>query len=175
IVCFVGKGIWQIVEAAFKKKLLEGSLAGASVDIRKLEDDILKGEGGEEILPSTPTKRSPSKRPSKSPAKSPRKPKADGYGLQPYKFVYADVMKDDTVKTEPNDAGDHDVVEETKETLFFVSPSSSARVVSHQLQDKAKILAELGADLAKVKAKAMDTSQMAVIPIDSWMPLNGAT
>ncbi|KZT66634.1 DNA glycosylase [Daedalea quercina L-15889] len=53
---------------------------------------------------------------------------------------------------------------EVSETLFFVLPSSSARVAAYQKEDKIKLFALLKRRLHEVKARSMNTSSMAVVP-----------
>jgi hypothetical protein len=110
IVCFVGKAIWLIVEAALKKDLAGGSeitkegsppeflkkeedllkkeedLLKKKEDLLKKEEDLLKKEEDllkkeEDLLLTTP---------SKSPRRKKTPVQASRYGLQPYKFVYSD-------------------------------------------------------------------------------------
>ncbi|KAH9954776.1 uracil-DNA glycosylase-like protein [Russula dissimulans] len=69
------------------------------------------------------------------------------YGLQPYKAL-------------------HDVVPENasvRETLFYVFPSTSGRVVSHQLKDKVKLFKTLKQNLEPIKAGNIDTSTMSPV------------
>jgi len=81
IVCFVGKGIWLIVEAVFKKQILEAS--GTQVGIQPLELSVVKEEdtSASQTVPATPIK---------SPRKNPHKKAVNqfNWGLQSYKFVY---------------------------------------------------------------------------------------
>jgi len=123
IVCFVGKGIWVIVE--------KGLLVTCNVS-----------DGS----PNSPVNRSPSKSPKKSPRSKSAKAKNDGYGLQPYKIVHA-----------VNGQGSTSNV---RETLFFVSPSSSGRVVSHQLPDKVRLFEQLRDNVQAYKDGKLDTSAM---------------
>ncbi|KZP34333.1 DNA glycosylase [Athelia psychrophila] len=78
-----------------------------------------------------------------------------GIGLQPYVLAHNYDMK-----TSGNPA---------RETLFFSMPSTSGRVVSHQLPDKVKLFAELKAlvDADKQISTAIDISQMAHIAINT--------
>ena len=100
IVCFVGKGIWLIIEAAMKKQILEFSgvpTGGFSliprsikkeedlldikkeadpIDIKK-EDDLLDSKN-EVLTVKSPSRKSSGKKQSVQ----------FDWGLQPYKFVY---------------------------------------------------------------------------------------
>ncbi|TDL22054.1 DNA glycosylase [Rickenella mellea] len=118
IVCFVGKGIWDIVEKALNAKL------------------------GAETMNETTEASSASPKKGASPAKvrSPKKPKST-FGLQAFKFVHGDN-------------------ENVKETLFFCSPSTSGRVVSHQLPDKAKIFEQLREIVQLHKEGKVDATDM---------------
>ncbi|TFY54345.1 hypothetical protein EVG20_g9740 [Dentipellis fragilis] len=81
----------------------------------------------------------------------PKKPKADsGLGLQPLKVVHAPKAEDGA----------------TLETLIYVVPSTSGRVISHQLPDKIKLFAILKGHVDDSKAGALDTSTMAVVSVD---------
>ncbi|EKM60325.1 uncharacterized protein PHACADRAFT_203552 [Phanerochaete carnosa HHB-10118-sp] len=74
----------------------------------------------------------------------PKKPKFAN-GFQPYKVVHA-----------PGSI--------VRETLFFIMPSTSARVTGYQLQDKANILRTLYDEVQRMKAgEGMDTCNMRVI------------
>jgi hypothetical protein len=91
IVCFVGKGIWVIVEAAFRKQVEATSQDPSRKDnIANVESRTDTDDAGEDPLlpPSTPRKSSTNRR-------SKNRPKATSnsfdYGLQPYKLVYTDV------------------------------------------------------------------------------------
>ncbi|KAI0731784.1 DNA glycosylase [Fomitopsis betulina] len=53
---------------------------------------------------------------------------------------------------------------EASETLFFVLPSSSARVVAFQMKDKTKLFALLKLRLGEIKERSMDTSSMTIVP-----------
>ncbi|KAI0312599.1 uracil-DNA glycosylase-like protein [Amylostereum chailletii] len=67
------------------------------------------------------------------------------WGLQPHKLVH--------------DTGC------VSETLFFVVPSTSARVVSHQLDDKVKLFTLLKTILESVKANTLDTASFAIVGV----------
>ncbi|TFY80703.1 hypothetical protein EWM64_g3308 [Hericium alpestre] len=79
-----------------------------------------------------------------------KKDKNEGYGLQPLKVVH-DAAEDGAVR----------------ETLFFVVPSSSPRVVSHQLDDKVELFALLKEQVDQAKRGVLDTSYMSVVPLAS--------
>ncbi|KIP05777.1 hypothetical protein PHLGIDRAFT_119543, partial [Phlebiopsis gigantea 11061_1 CR5-6] len=58
-----------------------------------------------------------------------------------------------------------------RETLFFVAPSSSARVAGYQLKDKAALLRSLCAEVQRLKAgRGMDTAGMQVVPLPAVVP-----
>ncbi|KZT07920.1 DNA glycosylase [Laetiporus sulphureus 93-53] len=67
------------------------------------------------------------------------------FDIQPYKVVHPDGVS-------------------VHETLFFVLPSTSARVTTYQLADKTELFRTLKRRLEEVKSGAFDTSRMAVIP-----------
>ncbi|KAI0062782.1 DNA glycosylase [Artomyces pyxidatus] len=71
------------------------------------------------------------------------------YGVQPYKVVH-DVKPD---------------ASNVRETLFFVVPSTSGRVVSHQLPDKVKLFTALKEVSEDVKRGAYDTLSMAIVNV----------
>jgi len=70
------------------------------------------------------------------------------WDLQPYKLVY--------------NAADGRV----NETLFFVMPSTSARVTQYQMEDKVKIFSTLYRRVKQLKAMELDTSAMLPICIE---------
>jgi len=121
IVCFVGMGIWRIVEKV---------IANASPN-----------EGDSEVRLFSPSKRK-SKRSS-----------AASVGLQPYKLVYDNEHSEQIDQTS------------VRETYFFVVPSTSGRVVSHQLPDKVKLFIGLKAAVENYKQSKIDSSQMIAITL----------
>ena len=86
IVCFVGKGIWVIVEAVFKKQVR--SVRPDPTYNDKRVDDIDQLHAGEIPLISTSVRGMAS--PNRRVTKRPRASKTFDWGLQPYKFVYPD-------------------------------------------------------------------------------------
>jgi len=74
----------------------------------------------------------------------PRRATVFAYGLQPYKALHDVVPKNASVR----------------ETLFYVFPSTSGRVVSHQLTDKVELFKTLKQNLEPIKAGNIDTSAM---------------
>ncbi|KAF8588202.1 DNA glycosylase [Ramaria rubella] len=141
IVCFVGKGIWLTTESVFKHQTLE---------VGPLSSHIM----------SQPIQRAPRKKAS-----------SFDWGLQPYKLVYTDsegtTVKEE-VSMEPNvaiDAATPRAASVVAETLFFVMPSTSGRVVSHQLSDKVKLFSHLRNDLQRLKSNMLDTSEMAIVSL----------
>ncbi|KAF8523411.1 uracil-DNA glycosylase-like protein [Gautieria morchelliformis] len=114
IVCFVGKGIWVIVEAVFKNHVGRNRHTTGS--------------------------------------------KSFEWGLQPYKLKA--IITDKQYDIECPMPGSP-----VTETLFWVMPSTSGRVVSHQLNDKVKLFSRLRMNLEKIKSNNLDTSGMAVIPL----------
>jgi len=123
IVCFVGMGIWRIVEKTIAKT------ASPSVSGREIK------------TPGPPKGKS-------------KKPDVANVGLQPYKLVY---------DVEPSEQIDQN--SSVRETLFFVVPSTSGRVVSHQLQDKVELFADLNATVENYKQHKIDSTKMAAIPL----------
>lgn len=97
-------------------------------------------------------------KPPSSPRKKTRKGKDEGYGLQPYKAVHP--------------SADRDEISTVRETLFFVVPSTSGRVVSHQLPDKVRLFTTLHDVVDQMKSGALDTDSMAVVELlkDEEMP-----
>lgn len=73
--------------------------------------------------------------------------KAFLYDIQPYKVVH------------PVQGG-----QDVRETLFFVLPSSSARVVAYQKDDKTVLFTLLKQRLQEIKEGSINTSAMTVIP-----------
>ncbi|OCH86011.1 DNA glycosylase [Obba rivulosa] len=69
------------------------------------------------------------------------------YGIQPYKIVHR--VKETSVK----------------ETLFFVMPSTSGRVVSHQLPQKTALMKTLGERVEDLKQGTFNTASMTVIAV----------
>jgi len=124
IVCFVGMGIWRIVEKSIAKT---SSL----------------GEDGRESKMSNPSK------------KKSKKSVDANVGLQPYKLVH---------DFEPSNA-EAGQMSSVRETYFFVVPSTSGRVVSHQLPDKAKLFTSLKTAVENYKSSRIDSSQMASITL----------
>ncbi|THH20307.1 hypothetical protein EW146_g1012 [Bondarzewia mesenterica] len=114
-VCFIGMVIWKVAERAIKTSL-------KPVETKLLQDEkvtsMVDGKIGAENASSSSTP-------------SPKKKVPSSVGLQPYKLVY-----NSESSTKPN---------VNLETLFFVSPSTSGRVVQFQLPDKIKLFAELKA------------------------------
>ncbi|KIM78187.1 hypothetical protein PILCRDRAFT_75863 [Piloderma croceum F 1598] len=98
VVCFVGMGIWRVVEKVLAKS-------------------------------------APSKGKSK-------KSTLNDVGLQPYRFKFS-----------------------VHETFIFVVPSTSGRVVSHQLPDKVKLFSGLKAAVEDYKQSRINSSQMSTITL----------
>ncbi|KAF8520932.1 uracil-DNA glycosylase-like protein [Hysterangium stoloniferum] len=154
IVCFVGKGIWLLVEAAFKKELT-GRPENTILDDVSLES--MKDHKEMKLEDFSQSLRAIS-------SKSPRRRKAavqtPKYGLQSYKLVFSDtedIPKHDLIKNEETTPL---LTTNQKETLFFMMPSTSGRVVSHQLDDKVKLFQELHDILERVKSNDFDTSKL---------------
>ncbi|KAH8100202.1 uracil-DNA glycosylase-like protein [Cristinia sonorae] len=75
------------------------------------------------------------------------------WGLQPLRMVHNGRLG----------GVDHDEASHTKETLFFVIPSTSARVVSHQLPDKTVLFRALHEVLGDVKRGLVETKDMLIL------------
>jgi hypothetical protein len=58
-----------------------------------------------------------------------------------------------------------------RETFFYVVPSTSARVVSHQLQDKVLLFVELKNLVGKLKANAFDASSLVDVNVATILGL----
>ncbi|KDQ10527.1 hypothetical protein BOTBODRAFT_36223 [Botryobasidium botryosum FD-172 SS1] len=89
------------------------------------------------------------------PTKGRQKP-VTKWGSQPYKLVYDSERAELTA-----DAQD----ERIAETLFFLVPSTSGRVVSHQLSDKVELFTELKSQVDQVKMMKFDPGE--TLPISS--------
>ncbi|KAL4068634.1 uracil-DNA glycosylase-like protein [Scleroderma yunnanense] len=113
-VCFVGMGIWEVVQSTLSRMALSSDTAESQGRVQQ----------------------KPSKSGNK---KANRKQKESGLSLQPYKLVH------------PVDA--NGIV---SETLIFVVPSTSGRVVRYQLTDKIAFFAELRALLHKPDVNTED-------------------
>ncbi|PCH44660.1 DNA glycosylase [Wolfiporia cocos MD-104 SS10] len=93
-------------------------------------------------------------------ARTGRAPKdAFVYDVQPYKVVHA-------VDGGPPPPW-HAEGARVRETLFFVIPSTSGRVVSHQLTDKIQLCILLKKRLEEAKEGTLDTSKMRIVPVPS--------
>ncbi|KAL4073597.1 uracil-DNA glycosylase-like protein [Scleroderma citrinum] len=106
-VCFVGMGIWEVVQSTLSRMALSSDTADGN-------------------------------------KKANRKQKESGLSLQPYKLVHP--------SQELSDHTDGIV----SETLIFVVPSTSGRVVRYQLTDKIAFFAELRALLHKPDVNTED-------------------
>ncbi|CAL1708129.1 unnamed protein product [Somion occarium] len=147
IITFVGKGIWEVFikEASKLIPVLESTqddeTSASSGSTTPITDD-----GDSATADKLPSKqRQTTKRKGKSKGKKSKKSTFD-WGIQPYKAV-------------------HGTAYEVTETLFFVMPSTSGRVVSHQLNDKVKIFAALRDRIVEAKNASIETSAMKVIPL----------
>jgi TDG/mug DNA glycosylase family protein len=158
IVCFVGMGIWRIVEKVLVKS--------ASMN-----------EGDRELKMSSPSKGKP------------KKSTLNDTGLQPYKFVYNIGHSEEIGKylniIGLDAASSHSAVDQkfsVHETFIFVVPSTSGRVVSHQvrrtcsweyrsigtflqLPDKVKLFGGLKAAVEDYKQSRINSSQMSIITL----------
>ncbi|KAH8102047.1 uracil-DNA glycosylase-like protein [Cristinia sonorae] len=153
VVCFVGKGIWDVFAKEAIKLSLDGHVlrtnapSGFSFPLPVNGQAVKTGNDDPSAL-AVPSKRG------KQPIR-PRKVKIIfGWGLQPIKVVHP-VTK-------------HDIAE----TMFFVMPSTSGRVVSHQLPDKVKLFATLREDVVRLKAGEIETKNMAVIYPPTMTPFD---
>lgn len=176
VICFVGKGIWLIVEAVLKQLLQQhgktvshriaskGALAVKSevkleeVKLEvKLEDEVkleaLDAEAKlEDVVKSEDEEIDPDRQlPSSVTTQKKTKAKSFNWGLQPYKFLF-------TKESETS---------AKQETLIYVMPSTSGRVVSHQLTDKVKLFKTLHDTVQNIKQGELDTSEFTPIPGDA--------
>ncbi|TCD64990.1 hypothetical protein EIP91_003356 [Steccherinum ochraceum] len=159
IVCFVGKGIWDVFvkEATKASADVPGAIPGSpstpglSTSIPGGMDtprDEFKEEEDEDVLPSLVKTPAPVGSKRGKQAKRGKKVKTVfNWDIQPFKVVHSE--------------SDHAV----KESLFFVMPSTSGRVVSHQLPDKVKLFSTLRDRVGEVRDGSVDTSDMAVISL----------
>ncbi|KAI0076151.1 DNA glycosylase [Panus rudis PR-1116 ss-1] len=143
VVCFVGKGIWTVFHKEASKRV-----------------DVSSSHVSSESSSASTTPTDPSVEEDNKPAKSAKKSKAKSaktqhvifdWGLQPCKVVHP-ILEDGSAPLVP-------------ETLFFVMPSTSGRVVSHQLKDKVVLFAALRERVSEAKDMKIDTTTMSVIPI----------
>ncbi|KAG8969845.1 hypothetical protein FRC05_000822 [Tulasnella sp. 425] len=148
IVCFIGREIGDAFETAVRKSL-------------KISGSASTGK-------TTTTKRHPTnselpaaKRDSEDSAASKDRKAADyvtpllatpGYGLLPYKLVYA-----------PTGLS-HERNQTVSETLFFTAPSTSGRVQTYQLEDRVQLFRVLGMEKEAVLSGSSDTTEMITIP-----------
>ncbi|KAA1475236.1 DNA glycosylase [Dentipellis sp. KUC8613] len=108
------------------------------------EVKVEEGASAEDEKPAVPTK-------GKGKAKAKKKSDPDaGLGLQPLKVVHAPKAEEGAIL----------------ETLFYVVPSTSGRVISHQLPDKIRLFTILKGHVDDSKAGTLDTSAMAVVSVD---------
>lgn len=114
-VCFVGMGIWEVIQTALSQMTMPS--ATMSQTARPVQQKTSKDGKN----------------------KANERKKGNGLGLQSYKFVY------------PADADG-----KVSETLIFVVPSTSGRVVRYQLTDKIAYFAELYALLHQSITSAED-------------------
>lgn len=126
VVCFVGKGIWEVFVKEATRTVLSStvlpldspSTPGPSTPrtpSTPVGEDI-KEEVDPDVLPSLVT--TPKRTVGKKPKRAPKVKILFKWGIQPVKVILPDA-----------DHGTRDIVE----TLFFVMPSTSGRVVSHQV------------------------------------------
>ncbi|KAL4244427.1 Uracil DNA glycosylase family 2 [Abortiporus biennis] len=161
IVCFVGKGIWEVfLKEAMKMVSLSPNQTIPSLDENPAAESASSGSatplaGQTSDMDAKPESSSQtnltegSKQPKKK-LSSKRKGKKISkfeWGIQPCKVVHQ------TNSSLPS-----------KETLFFVMPSSSARVVSHQLPDKVKLFEVLKERVEDIKNHRIDTKDMVIFP-----------
>lgn len=120
IVCFVGKGIWLIVE----KSIQEHGVVGPEQD--SFEDVKEESRDDAESLGDKP-------KPKAKKAKRKSKPETK-YGMQPYQYVHPE--EPGKVLTVFSDTASDCVAHEGRvsRTLFFMMPSSSGRVTSHTVR-----------------------------------------
>ncbi|CCL98052.1 uncharacterized protein FIBRA_00046 [Fibroporia radiculosa] len=148
IVCFVGRSIWE----AFYRVLV-GPPSSRSQPATSIGDETEGLSGGASNAraeaseaPSGKTKKA---RPKELKRRSPTSKAARfDFGIQPYKVVHPD--------------NDNFTI---RETLFFVLPSTSGRVVRYQLADKIAMCANLKQRLEALTAGSYSTTAMTVIPV----------
>jgi len=99
-----------------------------------------------------------------APSKVTRAKSGTKWGSQPYRLVYdlPERAEPTTDVQEPQDAPMQNGP--TTETLFFLVPSTSGRVVSHQLSDKVELFVELKSQLDQIKAGRFDPGETLSIP-----------
>ncbi|THH32830.1 hypothetical protein EUX98_g1337 [Antrodiella citrinella] len=146
VVCFVGKGIWDVFvkEATKISAVTETAGSSSTPTSSSIPISPTDEKAKEEEADSLPTRAT-----SRSTNKSKRIRKANNvfkWGIQPIKVVHPE--------------GDYDI----KESLFFVMPSTSGRVVSHQLPDKVKLFIALRENVAELQEGKINTEAMNSIP-----------
>lgn len=144
IVCFNGKGMWPHVERSLQQKLLKRE--NPDHGIVKTEPRSVVGVKNEEEDCSPIIRTDPGQRPVKAEQEEPTafgrdagntSPSGFHYGLQPYKAVHDVVPKVRKALARGFVLTDSSIWLQTAsvgETLFCVFPSTSGRVVSHQVR-----------------------------------------
>jgi len=182
IVCFVGKGIWLAVQKDLDGKLAPSSTSGEKEEVGEVLEDVKAAmtedtKDPETIIHSTTT---PPSTPNGSRKKAVKSKDTFEYGLQPYVLDLPSEQHQPKALPVNNSKLDADfdanpfiaVVknEDTPslmsasptgidQTLIWAMPSTSGRVVSHQLVDKIKLFAQLKQDLDADKARSLDISK----------------
>lgn len=112
IVCFVGKGIWEI----FRKEISRLIDTASPIDTSGTELTI-KQETSEDAVEAVATvaRKGSTRKKTRTAPKSKAKKDVFSWGIQPFKCVHSFPAQG------------------TRETLFFVMPSTSGRVISHQV------------------------------------------
>ncbi|KAI0337322.1 DNA glycosylase [Trametopsis cervina] len=158
MICFLGKGIWEV----FRKQAFT-SQASTSRDLASvpssepLNKDIKRTSTTPRVtvaskyfihIPKTDER--PPQHASSPSISTKQKAKPFEWGLQPYKVVY-------------KESGDAPLP--MRETLIFVVPSPSARVVAYQWWDKVKFFESLREHVAAMHDRKIDTSRFTPVPL----------
>lgn len=139
IVCFVGKGIWDAFERTARIQIAQASSPTAAPALSTPQ----VSEGGRTL----PQKRERVSGVARNRKRATTKSEF-AWDIQRYKVVHS-AESGGTVR----------------ETLFFVLPSTSGRVVSHQLNDKVELCKVLKQRLEDLKAGMFDSTLLSVIPV----------
>ncbi|KZT50762.1 DNA glycosylase [Calocera cornea HHB12733] len=183
IICFVGKGIWLAVQKNLDTRTAAVLPTGGQKTVVEAPEDVK--DAVEEDMPdsasrSTATAPSPSTPKGVQKKKPAKRKDVFDYGLQPYVLLLPPevsqlpnssevVTKIDVdfdasqsialVKEEETSTLITPIRTGIDETLIWVMPSTSGRVVSHQLVDKIKLFAKLKQEADAAKAGTLDTSR----------------
>jgi len=188
IICFVGKGIWVPVQKALDAQLARAPQGPAVTDVMTSVEEAIKEEDSPESGQSKSSTESHGGTPRKQAGKKGKAKDVFDYGLQSYLLVLPRAPDEPSLdqslpqgdpKSEPVDAkftadsimtvipsvaGSQ--VALVAQSLIFVMPSTSGRVVSHQLKDKIVLFAQLKADLEAAKTGTINARGFKAIQLN---------